>query len=109
MMMKLVARYADVWNPAGPAGSDPELAFRLVRTESGFDERRVGPGGIGLTQIILPTARMLQPGVTRAELLEREGFTEVTRRSYREGALPDLGALDNRPEQTLYVEARKPM
>jgi alkanesulfonate monooxygenase SsuD/methylene tetrahydromethanopterin reductase-like flavin-dependent oxidoreductase (luciferase family) len=26
MMMKLVARYADVWNPAGPAGGDPELA-----------------------------------------------------------------------------------
>ncbi len=28
--------------------------------------------GIGLTQIILPTARGLQPGITRAQLFERE-------------------------------------
>ncbi|HEX9936812.1 MAG TPA: transglycosylase SLT domain-containing protein, partial [Longimicrobium sp.] len=51
---------------------DPELAFRLVYTESRFDERKTGPGGIGLTQIILPTARSLQPGVTRRELMQRD-------------------------------------
>lgn len=28
MMMKLVARYADVWNPSGPAGGDADLARR---------------------------------------------------------------------------------
>jgi beta-lactamase regulating signal transducer with metallopeptidase domain len=63
---------AAIERAARSEGVDPELAFRLVRTESGFDERRIGPGGIGLTQIILPTARTLQPGVTRAELLERD-------------------------------------
>jgi len=51
---------------------DPELAFRLVRTESRFDERKLGPGGVGLTQIILPTARRLQPGITREQLLQRD-------------------------------------
>jgi soluble lytic murein transglycosylase-like protein len=51
---------------------DPELAFRLVYTESRFDERKTGPGGIGLTQIILPTARSLQPGITRRELMQRD-------------------------------------
>jgi len=53
-------------------GVDPELAFRLVRTESGFDVDRAGPQGLGLTQIILPTARSLQPGITRAQVLERD-------------------------------------
>jgi soluble lytic murein transglycosylase-like protein len=53
-------------------GVDPELAFRLVNTESRFDERKLGPGGIGLTQIILPTARTLQPGITREQLLRRD-------------------------------------
>ncbi|HSU17953.1 M56 family metallopeptidase [Longimicrobium sp.] len=53
-------------------GVDAELAFRLVRTESRFDERKEGPGGIGLTQIILPTARRLQPGITRGQLFERD-------------------------------------
>ena len=41
-------------------------------------------------------------------LLQRIGFSEITRRQYREGVTPDLDVLDNRPEETLYVEARKP-
>lgn len=53
-------------------GVDAELAFRLVRTESRFDERKAGQLGIGLTQIILPTARRLQPGITRRELFGRD-------------------------------------
>ena len=42
------------------------------------------------------------------ELLRKHGFVDVTQRSYREGEVPDLDRLDNRPEQTLYVEGRKP-
>jgi predicted SAM-dependent methyltransferase len=41
--------------------------------------------------------------LTRA--LERAGFASVERRAYREGVVPDLELLDNRPEQTLFVEA----
>jgi|GEM_PF-1114579 len=63
---------AAIEHAARQEGVDPELAFRLVRTESGFDERRAGQQGLGLTQIILPTARALQPGVTRATVLERD-------------------------------------
>lgn len=33
------------------------------------------------------------------------GFTQICRRSFREGAVPDLDVLDNRPDQTLFVEA----
>ena len=40
-------------------------------------------------------------------LLEDVGLREVQRRAYREGLVPDLEQLDNRPEETLYVEALK--
>jgi predicted SAM-dependent methyltransferase len=45
------------------------------------------------------------------DLLERLlfdcGFTRVERRSYRQGKTPDIEILDNRPEETLFVEAFK--
>ena len=40
-------------------------------------------------------------------VLERAGFTEITPQAFRKGAVPDLDKLDNRPEQTLFVEAVK--
>lgn len=42
----------------------------------------------------------------RALLLEA-GYRDVRRCDYREGACPDLATLDNRPEETLYVEASR--
>lgn len=42
-------------------------------------------------------------------MLRQQGFTEISERNYREGRVPDLEQLDNRPDQTLYVEARKHM
>ncbi|MBD0319166.1 MAG: transglycosylase SLT domain-containing protein, partial [Gemmatimonadetes bacterium] len=50
-------------------GVDPELAFRLVRAESGFSgPLRRGERGVGLARILPSTARSMQPGVTAAEL-----------------------------------------
>jgi SAM-dependent methyltransferase len=43
----------------------------------------------------------------RAELAEA-GFDDIRRCAYREGRTPDIAHLDNRPEETLYVEAIKP-
>lgn len=40
-------------------------------------------------------------------LLLAAGFGEVARRAFREGVVSDLETLDNRPEETLFVEARK--
>jgi soluble lytic murein transglycosylase-like protein len=53
-------------------GVDPELAFRLVRVESGFEPGARGPAGaLGLTQLMLGTARTVDRSVdTRAELLD---------------------------------------
>ncbi len=50
---------------------EPELAFRLVRLESRFDPTVVsGAGAIGLTQLMLGTARYFEPGVTDEDLTD---------------------------------------
>jgi SAM-dependent methyltransferase len=41
------------------------------------------------------------------DALQEGGFFRVLRRHYRHGEVPDLDVLDNRPEETLYVEAQK--
>lgn len=41
------------------------------------------------------------------QLLEEVGYTEIEHCSYGHGECPDIDMLDNRPEQTLYVEAKK--
>ena len=54
-------------------GIEPELAFRLVRVESEFNQRATSPvGAIGLTQLMLPTARYFQKGITKEELYDRD-------------------------------------
>lgn len=42
------------------------------------------------------------------ELMETIGYTEVRQCKYREGNLPDLVRIDNRPENSIYVEGVKP-
>lgn len=62
-----------IFDIAFAEGIDPELAFRLVRLESRFNERATSPvGAVGLTQLMLPTARYFQKGVTREQLYDRE-------------------------------------
>lgn len=39
--------------------------------------------------------------------LEETGFANIERCLYRQGKTPNIDVLDNRPEQTLYVEASK--
>lgn len=63
---------------------DPELAFRLIRVESVFDDDAVGPGGaLGLTQLMYGTARDIDPSVrSRQEVMDpatnmRIGFTNL--------------------------------
>lgn len=62
----------DILDAAAEEGLDPELAFRLVRVESGFAERAVSPAGaLGLTQLMPATAADMQPGITREEIFDR--------------------------------------
>lgn len=54
-------------------GIEPDLAFRLVRVESEFNERATSPvGAVGLTQLMLPTARFFQKDITRDALYNRD-------------------------------------
>lgn len=63
---------------------ETELAFRLVRVESAFDPRALSPvGAIGLTQLMLPTARELQPGITRERLYDRDTNLRLGFRYFR--------------------------
>ena len=39
--------------------------------------------------------------------LRASGFVEIQRRGFQQGDVPDLLTLDNRPDETLYMEARK--
>jgi soluble lytic murein transglycosylase-like protein len=52
-------------------GIDPELGFRLVRVESAFNpQARSRVGALGLTQLMPSTARWLERGITRQDILE---------------------------------------
>lgn len=62
-----------IYDKALANGLEPELAFRLVRVESGFRREAVGPfGSIGYTQVQPSTARWLEPEITPDRLFEAE-------------------------------------
>lgn len=74
---------------------DVDLAFRLVRTESSFRARAVGPmGAVGLAQVRPSTARWLDSTVTRERLFEAETNLRVGFRYLRK--LLDMYAHDTR-------------
>jgi len=63
---------ADVYDIALAEGLDPELAFRLVETESSFRRRAVSEAGaVGYTQIKPSTANLLVPSLEYEELFDR--------------------------------------
>ena len=51
----------------------PDIAFRLVATESSFRKRAISPvGAIGYTQVMPSTAAWLEPGVSDDDLFDRD-------------------------------------
>ncbi len=60
-----------IYDASVTAGIEPELGFRLVRVESVFDPRALSPvGAVGLTQLMVGTARVFEPGVSREALMD---------------------------------------
>lgn len=47
-------------------------------------------------------------GSSLADLLIELGFKDVRQETYRQGRLPDVQTIDNRPENSIYVEGIKP-
>ena len=64
---------SSIYDVSMAEGIEPELAFRLVKVESEFNEHALSPvGAVGLTQVMPSTARFFLPGVTRDGLYNRE-------------------------------------
>ena len=62
-----------VYDAAVAEKIDPALAFPLVRLESRFNPKAISSvGAVGLTQLMIPTARGYVPGVTREDLYDRD-------------------------------------
>jgi len=62
-----------IYDVALAEGIEPELAFRLVRVESGFNEHASSSAGaLGLTQVMPSTAQFFVPGITHDGLYQRE-------------------------------------
>jgi soluble lytic murein transglycosylase-like protein len=58
-----------IYDMAQQAEIDPEIAFGLVRAESGFKNTATSHvGAIGLTQLMPRSAAWLEPGTTRSDL-----------------------------------------
>lgn len=59
-------------------GVDPDVAFGLVRAESGFRNQATSPvGAVGLTQLMPRTAAWMEPGVSRNELRNPERNLQI--------------------------------
>jgi len=62
-----------IYDAARAEGIEPALAFSLVRVESEFRLGAVSPvGAVGLTQVMPATAQILQPGIQRSQLFDRD-------------------------------------
>lgn len=74
----------DIEEIALAEGMDPKIAFELVRVESRFNARAVSPvGALGYTQLMPATARLLSPGITREQILDRKTNLRLGFRFYR--------------------------
>ena len=63
---------AAIYDVALSEGVDPGLAFRLVRTESGFNPNaKSKAGAVGYTQVLPSTARLYEPGLTNRQMFDR--------------------------------------
>lgn len=84
----------------------PDLDFILGLFESGERERALGYFFLEEFEGELGRHRWLYDEDSLRELLASQGFADIERRSAGVGRTPDLEILDNRPEETLYMEGR---
>jgi len=76
---------ASIHDIALAEGVDPEIAYQLVRVESGFFGRAISPkGAVGLTQLMPSTAFGLEPGLGYTDLFNHETNLRLGFRYLRE-------------------------
>jgi SAM-dependent methyltransferase len=87
--------------------------FCVPDLQHAFDLYREGQRERSLTYFFEPRAgtynqhRYMYDFELLADLLQRAGFHSIEKCEYRCGMLPDLDRLDNRPDETLYIECMK--
>jgi SAM-dependent methyltransferase len=85
----------------------PDLAHAISLYQKGEKRLSLGYFFNETKQDLYTYHRYLYDEELLTRLLQDCGFAGVRRCEYREGAVPDIGVLDNRPEETLFVEATK--
>lgn len=74
-----------IYDIALSEGIEPDLAFRLVRVESGFFSRAISPkGAVGLTQLMPSTAFGMEPSLGYSDLFHQETNLRLGFRYLRE-------------------------
>jgi soluble lytic murein transglycosylase-like protein len=69
---------AEIYAAAVENKIDPRIAFGLVRTESEFKDYATSHvGAIGLTQLMIPTARWFKKGITESDLRDSQTNLEI--------------------------------
>ena len=100
---------AAIYDLALAEGIEPALAFSLVRTESNFTPTAESPAGaIGYTQILLSTARLYEPGLTRRRLFDRTTNLKLGLRYLRDLLERYEGSPDQQLELALLAYNRGP-
>lgn len=87
--------------------SVPDLAY-AVKLYQGGDKPRALELIFSNTESLLYRHSYMYDFDILRQALHGVGFADVDNTGYREGRTPDIELLDNRPEQSLFVEAVKP-
>ncbi len=85
----------------------PDLEYAISLYQKGEKEKALNYFFTTSKASYLSTHRYMYDFDLLKHLLEEVGFTNVKKCSFRQGMTPDIEILDNRPEETLYVEAIK--
>jgi|AP95_1055475.scaffolds.fasta_scaffold26902_4 SAM-dependent methyltransferase len=83
----------------------PDLDHALGLFEEGQSEEALGYFFVNGATSTHTQHRWMWNYTSLSAALKTAGFATVRRCAYREGVTPDLGVLDNRRNETLYVEA----
>jgi len=86
----------------------PDLAYAFSLYQQGEKERALDLFYLESCAGQLGTHKYLYDYELIERALNNEGFQQVERCAFKVGNIPDLDILDNRPDQSLYVEAVKP-
>jgi SAM-dependent methyltransferase len=86
----------------------PDLEFIMSLYQQGKRERALSYFFYDSPRSELFSRRYQYDFLLLRDLLESTGFRDVRRCAYQKGRTPDLGCLDRMPEESLFVEARRP-